>query len=42
MIPEYIKKQAKYELARREFWEYCKLKAPDFLYGRSRIFKRNV
>ena len=22
--------QAKYELARRDFWEYCKIKAPDF------------
>lgn len=30
MIPEYIRQQAKYELARRNFWEYCKLKAPDF------------
>lgn len=29
-IKEELIKQAKYELARREFWEYCKLKAPDF------------
>lgn len=30
MIPEYIRQQARYELARRDFWEYCKLRAPDF------------
>lgn len=30
MIPIYVLNQAKYELARRDFWEYCKLKAPDF------------
>ena len=30
MIPTYIKEQARYELARRFFWDYCKLKAPDF------------
>ena len=30
MIPEYVREQARYELARRSFWEYCKLKAPDF------------
>jgi predicted phage terminase large subunit-like protein len=30
MIPEYVKEQARYELARRDFWYYCKLKAPDF------------
>lgn len=28
MIPEYIKEQAKYELARRYFWDYCKLTSP--------------
>ena len=28
MVNEYIKYQAQLELARREFWEYCKLKAP--------------
>lgn len=37
MIPEYIKQQARYELARRSFWEYCKLKAPDF-YMESRTY----
>lgn len=30
VIPEYVREQARYELARRSFWEYCKLKAPDF------------
>lgn len=30
IIPEYVRQQARYELARRSFWEYCKLKAPDF------------
>lgn len=30
MIPEYIRQQARYELSRRSFWEYCKIKAPDF------------
>ena len=30
MIPEYVREQARYELARRSFWKYCKLKAPDF------------
>lgn len=30
MIPDYIRQQARYELARRDFWEYCKLRAPDF------------
>lgn len=28
MIDKYIRYQAKLELARRDFWEYCKLKAP--------------
>lgn len=37
MIPEYVRQQAKYELARRSFWEYCKLKAPDF-YTESRVY----
>lgn len=37
MIPEYVRQQAKYELARRSFWEYCKLKAPDF-YKESRSY----
>lgn len=30
MISEEIKFQARLELARRDFWYYCKLKAPDF------------
>lgn len=37
VIPEYVKEQARYELARRSFWEYCKLKAPDF-YMESRTY----
>ena len=27
---EYIKQKAKKALARRSFWEYCKLTSPDF------------
>lgn len=30
MVPEYVKQQAKLELARRSIWEYSKLKHPDF------------
>ena len=30
MIPEYVKHQAKLELARRSIWEYSKLRHPDF------------
>ena len=30
MIPIYVLNRAKHELAKRDFWEYCKLKAPDF------------
>lgn len=37
VIPEYVREQARYELARRSFWEYCKLKAPDF-YKESRTY----
>lgn len=29
-IKKKLIEQARYELARRDFWEYCKLKAPDF------------
>lgn len=29
MIPEYVKEQAKYELARRYFWDYCKVTSPE-------------
>lgn len=30
MIPEYVRQQAKCELARRSIWEYSKLRHPDF------------
>lgn len=30
MIPDSVRLQAKYELARRNFWDYCKIKASDF------------
>ena len=30
MIPEYVRLQAKLELARRSIWEYSKLRHPDF------------
>lgn len=30
IIPNYVKEQARYELARRYFWEYCKIKASNF------------
>ena len=40
MIPEYIREQARYELARRFFWDYCKLKAPDF-YKEERIYLKD-
>ena len=30
MIPEYVKLEAKKELARRSIWEYSKLRHPDF------------
>ena len=29
MIPEYVQEQAKYELARRYFWDYCKVTSPE-------------
>lgn len=29
MIPDYVREQAKYELARRHFWDYCKLTSPE-------------
>ena len=41
MIPEYVKEQAKIELARRIFWNYCKLKAPDF-YKEDRSFLKDM
>lgn len=40
MIPEYVREQARYELARRNFWDYCKLKAPDF-YKENRLFLKD-
>ena len=40
-IPSEIIYQAKLELARRDFWEYCKLTAPDF-YMESRPFLKDM
>lgn len=40
MIPDYVRQQARYELARRSFWEYCKLKAPDF-YNENRKYLKD-
>ena len=37
MVPEYVKEQAKYELARRYFWDYCKITSPED-YRDDRIF----
>lgn len=39
VIPEYVREQARYELARRSFWEYCKIKAPDFYMERRKYLK---
>ena len=39
IIPEYVREQARYELARRSFWEYCKLKAPDFYTENKKYLK---
>jgi predicted phage terminase large subunit-like protein len=36
-----FQQQVKMELARREFWEYCKLKAPDF-YNDKRPYLRDM
>lgn len=41
MIPEYIKQQAQFELARRHFWDYCKVTSPDF-YRDSRAYLKNM
>lgn len=41
MIPIYVKEQARYELARRYFWEYCKLKAEDF-YKEERFYLKEL
>lgn len=40
-IPSEIIYQARLELARRDFWEYCKLTAPDF-YKESRLFLKDM
>lgn len=41
MIPEYVKLEAKKELARRHFWDYCALKANDF-YKEDRDFLKDL
>lgn len=41
MIPEYIRRAAKCELARRSLWEYCKVKAPDF-YREDRPYQKQL
>lgn len=41
MISEAIKQQARMELSRREFWEYCKFTSPDF-YMESRAFLKDL
>ena len=38
---EYIRKQAKCELARRSFWDYCKVQAPEF-YLDDRTYLRDI
>lgn len=40
-LKEELKKQARLELARRDFFEYCKLMAPDF-YKDDRIFLKDM
>lgn len=41
MIPEYVRQQAKLELARRSIWEYSKLRHPDF-YKEEREYLKNI
>lgn len=41
MISEKIKLEAKKELSRREFWEYCKFTSPDF-YKEDRFFLKDM
>lgn len=36
-----LKRQARIELARRDFWEYCKLRAPDF-YKENRAYLKHI
>ena len=40
-LKEELQKQVRLELARRDFFDYCKLMAPDF-YQNDRIFLKNV
>lgn len=40
-LKEELKRQARLELARRDFFEYCKLMAPDF-YKDDRIFLKDM
>ena len=37
----YIRKQAKCELARRSFWDYCQIKAPEF-YKDDRAYLKDI
>ena len=38
---EAVRYQVKLELARRNFWEFCKMKAPDF-YKEDRLYLKNI
>lgn len=41
MIPDYVRKQAKMELARRNLWDYCQLTNPQF-YKDDRFYLKNM
>jgi predicted phage terminase large subunit-like protein len=41
MVNEAIKREARKELSRREFWEYCKFTSPDF-YKEGRTFLKDL
>lgn len=41
MIPEYVKEMAKIELARRNLYDYCKLRHPNF-YKKDRTYLKNM
>lgn len=41
MIPEYVRLNARKELARRSFWEYCKLTSPEF-YKEDREYLKDM
>lgn len=41
MIPEYVKQQAKIELARRHLYDYCKLTNPNF-YKPNRVYLKEM